>query len=442
MFMNKEIHNKKQKKYDTRPRQSQSRNLNYTRQVRQATEVPTRKHRPDYWIVVLAIVLLSVGLTIVYSIGPALAATRGEGAANYYVTRQMIAIILSALAFFITSKVPLRIWRHWQWILLGGAFLGTIIALLTPVIPAYPAHRWIRLGGFSLQSVEVVKFALLIATSGFLAIQAKRGELGNSKQTLYPILIVMAIVGVLVAAIQSDLGSMVVIIMMVGIMAFVAGLPLKRLVLIGGIMAIAVILLISATPYRRARVAAYLNPTAHCQTSGYQACKALIAIGSGGIAGLGVGNGAQAYGYLPEAQNDSIFAIYAEKFGLLGSLGLLTIFGLLFARLRLVAERAPTLYSKLVVVGVLTWLSIQTIMNIGAMIGVLPLKGITLPLVSYGGTSVLFVGAALGLVFQVSHYTSFSSRTTSEKERGDRRESSNDRRRIRGAYNSNLSSRT
>lgn len=416
--------------------------LNYARQVRQAVGGPVRKHKPDYWLVALTVVLLAIGLTVVYSIGPALSATRGEGSASHYVIRQMIAIALSGVAFFVTSKIPLRIWRNWQWLLLGAALLGTLVALLTPVIPAYPAHRWIRLGGLSLQSVELVKFALLIATSGFLALQAKRGELSNNKQTLYPILGMLAIVAVLVAAIQSDLGSMGVIVAMVGMMAYVAGLPLKRLMLIGGAVVIAVILLVSSTPYRRARVVAYLNPSAHCQTTGYQACKALIAIGSGGVAGLGVGHGAQAYGYLPEAQNDSIFAIYAEKFGLFGSLLLLGIFGLLFSRMKNIAERAPTLFGRLVVIGVLAWLSVQTIINIGAMIGLLPLKGITLPLVSYGGTSVLFVGAALGLVFQISKYTSFSSRAVTPSEgRGGSHEDSSDRRRFRGAYHSNPGSR-
>ena len=177
-----------------------------------------------------------------------------------------------------------------------------------------------------------------------------------------------------------------------------------------------------AAYYRRAVISLH-------QTSGYQACQALVAIGSGGMAGLGVGKGAQAYGYLPEAQNDSIFAIYAEKFGFLGVIVLLGLFLTLFARIRMVAERAPTLYSRLIVVGVLAWLSTQTIINIGAMIGLLPLKGITLPLISYGGTSVLFVGAALGLVFQVSHYTSFTTRSVTRSKR-KQYENSYDRGRI------------
>jgi len=355
------------------------------------------------------------------------------------VSRQFIAVLLGAVAFFITSKVPLKVWRQWQWALLGLALLGTLIALVTPVIPAYPAHRWIRLGGFSLQSVEALKFALVIATAGFLAIQAKRGELANNRATLYPMMIVLGGLGLVVAGIQSDLGSMGVIVAMMGATAYVAGLPLKRIIIIGLIAAAGTVLLISSTPYRRARLATYLEPAAHCQTTGYQACQALIAIGSGGIAGLDLGQGAQAYGYLPEAQNDSIFAIYAEKFGFLGTMVLIGLFVMLFARMRIIVERAPTLFSRLVVVGILAWLSTQTIINIGAMIGLLPLKGITLPLVSYGGTSVLFVGAALGLVFQISHYTNFTSRLSAGK--GSGHEGDHDGRRLGRTYNATTSRR-
>lgn len=393
--------------------------------------IAARRHRPDYWLVVIAIVLLSIGLVLVYSIGPALAATRGGGA-NSFVSRQFFAVLLGVVAFFVTSKIPLKVWRRWQWALFGLALAGTLVALITPVIPAYPAHRWIRVGGFSLQSVEALKFALVIATAGFLTLQTKRGELSHNRRTLYPMMIVLGGLGLVVAGVQSDLGSMGVIVAMLGAMAYVAGLPLRRIIIIGLIALFGAVLLISSTPYRRARLAAYLDPTAHCQTSGYQACQALIAVGSGGVAGLGIGQGVQAYGYLPEAQNDSIFAIYAEKFGFLGTTVLITLFVVLFARMRIIIERAPTLFSRLVVAGILAWLSTQTIINIGAMIGLLPLKGITLPLISYGGTSVLFVGAALGLVFQISHYTDFTSRSQRRKEAS--RESHHDGRRVGRAY--------
>ncbi|PID30448.1 hypothetical protein CSA80_02195 [Candidatus Saccharibacteria bacterium] len=406
---------------------------------RPAADAP-RKHRPDYWLLVIAACLLAVGLVVVYSISPALAELRGGN----FVAHQMLAIALSVVVFFVTARVPLAQWQRWQWWLLGAAVVGTLIALATPAVPAYPQHRWIRLGTFSLQSVEVLKFALLITVSGFLATRFREGTIGEYQKTLKPLMFVMAMVGFVVAFVQSDLGSAGVIVAMATIMAFVAGLPMRHVMII--VMAIVLLAVVATamTPYRQDRFTAFLHPESNCSTDiGHQACQALIAVGSGGLIGLGLGKSVQAYGYLPEAQNDSIFAIYAEKFGFVGSVVLLGLFLTLFARLRLIIERAPDMFSRLIVVGVLAWLSTQAIINIGAMIGLLPLKGITLPLISYGGTSVLFVGAALGLVFQVSHYTSFTTRRVTNTRQRDRNtyEYSTDRRRVGRAYRPGASRR-
>lgn len=411
------------------------------RRDRLAIEVPkTRRHRPDYWLLVIVAFLIAVGLTVVYAISPALNAT-GGGAGSHYVTKQLIAISLSIVAFFITARVPLAQWQRWQKWLLIIAGIGTLIALVTPVVPQYPAHRWIRLGGLSLQSVEALKFALLIWLSALLARRSQEGMLANTKLTLQPLIIALVVIGLVVAGVQSDLGSTGVVVAMMGAMAYVAGMPMKRVLTIAAIVAIGTVLAISAIPYRRQRLLTYLHPANNCLTTGYQACQALIAVGSGGMVGLGLGRSVQAYGYLPEAQNDSIFAIYAEKFGFIGSVILVGLFVTLFARLRLIIERSQDMFSRLLVTGILTWLSTQMIINVGAMLGLLPLKGITLPFVSYGGTSVLFVGAAIGLVFQVSHYTTFSSRYVPKSGQRNNHENSNDRRRIRGAYYPDLSGR-
>ncbi|MBP7857572.1 cell division protein FtsW [Candidatus Saccharibacteria bacterium] len=408
------------------------------RRAATATTDALRRHRPDYWLVVIVAFLLAIGLTVVYSISPALTELRGGN----YVEHQTVAIALSIVAFVVTSRIPLTQWRRWQWGLLGLAALGTMIALVTPPIPAYPQHRWIRLGSFSLQSVEILKFALLVGVSGFLASRARDKLVGNYRLTLKPIAVALGLVGFIVAFVQSDLVSAGVIVVMVTIMAFIAGLPMRRIMLIAAVVILGTIIAVSSTPYRRDRLNTYLHPEANCSTAaGHQACQALIAVGSGGMIGLGLGKSVQAYGYLPEAQNDSIFAIYAEKFGFIGSMVLLGLFVALFSRLRLIAERAPDTFSRLLVVGVLAWLSTQAIINIGAMIGLLPLKGITLPLISYGGTSVLFVGAALGLVFQVSYYTSFHARSGSAQSRKDRYEYSSDRRRVGRAHHTHTGRR-
>jgi cell division protein FtsW len=176
----------------------------------------------------------------------------------------------------------------------------------------------------------------------------------------------------------------------------------------GGIILIGATLAISVSPYRRDRLQTFMHPERDCQNVGYQACQALIAVGSGGMFGKGLAQSVQAYGYTPEAANDSIFAVYAEMFGFIGVTVLLGLFIAFFTRLLRIMERAPDTTSRLLITGVLAWLSTQELINIGAMIGLLPLKGITLPFISYGGTSIIFVTAAVGLAFNVSRYTTYS----------------------------------
>lgn len=378
-----------------------------------------RKHRPDYLLLILCSILLSIGLVVVYAISPALAQAN-HVSNSYYVTKQLLAIALSLVAFFVTAQIPLSWWRQAYKPLLVIGGLATLLALMLPVNPLYPAHRWVRLGSFSFQSVELVKFAIMIWLAGFLAQKVRAGLITDFNKTLKPIIYALAAVGLVVTGVQSDLGSTGVMVVMMATMAFVSGLPFKRILIIGSVIVAVVALAVYVTPYRKARLETFLHPTSNCQSTGYQACQALIAVGSGGIVGLGLGSSVQAYGYLPEAANDSIFAIYAEKFGFIGSAILLSIFVAFFARLKTIAERLDDDFTRLLVVGVLAWLSVQTFINIGSMIGLMPMKGITLPFISYGGTSVVFVSAAVGLVFQASQYTSFiTPRKSSDSLRHD-----------------------
>ncbi len=369
-----------------------------------ATIDPARRHRPDYVLMVLAVALLAIGITVIYAISPALVVGKHVGQ-NYFMDRQLIAILLGLVMFVVMAKIPFSRWRQLYPTLLVIAALATLVALALPASPNYPAHRWIRLGGLSFQSVELLKFALLVWLADFLARRKREGVVADTQKTLKPLMIAVVVVGLVVAGVQSDLGSTGVIVAMVGGMAFMAGLPMKRLLLIVGIIAIGTILAVSVTPYRRARLLTFMHPEANCLTTGWQACQALIAVGSGGPIGLGLGRSVQAYGYLPEAENDAIFAIYAEKFGFIGVTVLLALFIAFFARMKRIVDRAPDDFSRFAVTGILVWLAVQASINIGAMIGLLPLKGITLPLISYGGSSVLLTLAALGFVFQISRYT-------------------------------------
>ena len=396
-----------------------------------AVENGNRKHKPDYVLLLLCILLLSIGLIVVYAISPGLSKQRNVSE-NYFVGKQLTAIALGIIAFTITSQIPTQLWRKMEKPLLYIAGAASVAVRLFGE-RVNGAYRWIQVGGLSFQAAELIKFALLIWLAGFLSNRIREGQIANFEKTLKPLLIVLAIIGVVVAKVQSDLGSTGVMVAIMASMVYVAGLPLKRIAMIGGIIAIGTTLLISSTSYRRDRFATFMNPSRDCQTTGYQACQALIAVGSGGVVGLGLGKGVQAYGYLPEAANDSIFAIFAEKFGFIGVTILLGLFLAFFTRLKNIIERAPDLYSRFLVVGVLAWLSTQTLINIGAMIGLLPLKGITLPFISYGGTSLVFITAAIGVVFQISRYTSYSISNIQDAEE-KHRENITDGRRFRGAY--------
>ncbi len=365
----------------------------------------SRRHRPDYLLIILALLLSVIGLIVVYAISPGLAATRDESA-SYFVIKQAIAVGLGLVAFAIFSFISTNVIARLRNILVGLSLFGALIVQIFGE-EVNGAYRWIQIGGFSFQIAELIKFAIVVWVASFLVERLRKGEINDDRQTLRPLLILIAVVGLIVAKMESDLGSTGVMIAIIGVMAFVAGLPLRKISLILGIIVIGTTLAITTSEYRRDRVSTFLNPTSDCQDAGYQSCQALIAVGSGGVFGRGLGNSVQAYGYLPEAANDSIFAILAEKFGFLGVSIVIGLYVALFSRLKRVIERTAEPFARLFVIGVLAWLSTQAMINIGAMIGLLPLKGITLPFISYGGTSIVFVMAALGMVFQISRYTNF-----------------------------------
>lgn len=391
-------------------------------------DLGVRKHRPDYGLLVIASILLAIGLIVMYAISPALAAQGGGVSDSYFVSRQFIAIVLGIIAFWVTSRVPFTAWKRFQKPLIVGSF----VACVATVALGGLASRWIQLGTLSFQPVELVKFTLVVVLASLLSSAVTSGNL-NSLKTLKPLIFTFLAFGFVIVGLQRDLGSAFVLITMTGVMAYIAGFPMKRLLIFAGVILAILVIAVGSTAYRRDRFLTFMQPERDCTNAGYHACQALIAVGSGGVFGVGVGQSVQAYGYLPEAANDSIFAIFAEKFGFVGVLSLLLLLGALLLRILNIMQRAPTKEAQLMCAGVFAWLGVQSAINIGAMIGLLPLKGITLPLISYGGTSLIFVMAALGLVFQISMYTSVRKSLGLVREVSEN-ESTNDRRGIRRPY--------
>ena len=384
------------------------------RRVARARDAVVRRHRGDFLIVLFMSILMLLGLVVIYSISPALTARINAAGnsldQNHFMYRQLIYLGVGVLAFIVVSLIPLDAWRKYQNKLLVAGLILCMVPILASgsalSLCTNGACRWINLGFVTLQPAEVVKFALLIFLAGFLAKRTAEGKLNSPNETLWPLAIIMAVISIVVIVLQKDLGTGLAIFGITVTMLYVAGMDKKYFgIAILGVAGVALLFTITS-PHRIERVQTFFSGAAEdVNGAGYHINQALIAVGSGGLTGKGLGRSIQAFGYLPEAANDSIFAIFAEKFGFLGTVAVLGIFAALFLRLLKIMDNAGNDYQKLIVAGVFGWIFTHTIVNVGAMLGIFPLTGITLPFLSFGGTSLLFIMGALGLALNASRFT-------------------------------------
>ena len=375
------------------------------------TPFVARRHRPDLLLLLFLSILLLLGLVVIFAISPALTARMsGDVDQNIFMYRQLFYLVAGLAAFWAMAVIPVSFWTKVQGrLLIGTIILGALPFLLqaTPLgLCANDACRWIDLGFISFQPAEAMKFALVIFLATFLTARAAEGKLNNLHDTLVPAGLILLSMAVVVIGLQKDLGTGITIVAIVMTLLFVVGMKARLLALaVAGCVAIGVLFTLVA-PHRIERILTFIqHESSSTDAMGYHINQALIAVGSGGLTGKGLGQSIQAFGYLPEAANDSIFAILAEKFGFLGTVAVLAIFAGLFMRILGIMNHTADPTHRLLVAGVFGWVFSHTIVNIGAMLGVFPLTGITLPFVSFGGTSLLFMLSALGLVFQISRYT-------------------------------------
>lgn len=380
-----------------------------------------RRHRPLYQLVLYMGLLLLLGLVVMYAIGPQRAnllnhAFGSSYSETFFFHKQLVSVIIAVVAFAACAMIP------YQWFLERQAkrlftvglvaCVGLVIAgavLKLPMAEATNgAYRWLYIGGLgSFQPAELLKFGTLVFVAGFLGLRVQQGLLHDRQRTLVPLGIAMAAALFVVIVLQKDLGTGISLAAIAAAMLVVSGMKWQWLGAIAVGLAVAALVLTVSSPHRIERVKTFLQgDTATTQSDNtYHITQARIAIGSGGLFGLGIGKSVQATGYLPEAINDSIFAIMGETFGFFGLLVILALFsGLLLALLH-IASRLQDMRLRLVVAGVFGWVAAHVVLNVAAMTGLAPLTGIPLPLLSYGGTSMLFIAAALGLAFQLSAYT-------------------------------------
>ncbi len=381
-----------------------------------------RRHRPDVGIILLVGVLLAFGLVVIYSISPILSQELMQDAGrNYFFYNQLLHIIIGLILFVVASQFPLKWWRKvLPW--MAGLTATMLIVMLIPQVGISEggATRWLGLGPFSFQPAELVKFVAVIGTAAWFASLSKN-EIKDYRFTLLPVIIALAILALFVVFHQRDLGTMLVVALIIGSIFFVSGVKWRHLAALLAAGGVAGVLSIIMFPHRMERISTFFSPSEGLAESSYHLHQALIAVGSGGIFGLGLGGSVQVYGYLPEAANDSIFAIIAETFGLVGALSLVVLFAMLIYRCLLVASRSDNIFARYIVVGIAIWIGAQAMMNVMAMIGIIPLTGITLPFLSYGGTSMVMVLLAMGVVTHISKYTVRIPNENSRQRRGERR---------------------
>jgi cell division protein FtsW len=381
-----------------------------------------RRHRPDYHIILYMGLLMLLGLIIMYAIGPQRANVLNNAygtdyyTSMYFFVKQTVSLLLALGAFFLLAMAPFEWVKKHAGRILGAGFIACLILSIAGFLNmgiaqcSLGACRWFELGPLgSLQPAEFLKFGLLVFTAGFLAIRMQQGLINDLHKTLIPVGAVMLLAIFFVIGLQKDMGTGIVLLAILASMLMVAGLSRKIGIGLGVSAVVLLVLLIIIAPHRMERITTFFSgddaSSSSIDDANYHITHAKIAIGSGGLVGVGIGNSVQATGYLPEAINDSVFAIMGETFGFIGLTLILLLFAALLIRLLRIVDHLPDRWMKLAVAGVFGWLAAHVILNVAAMIGIFPLTGITLPLLSFGGTSMIFIAGGLGLAFQLSRYT-------------------------------------
>ena len=358
--------------------------------------------RPDSWVLIPALVLLAIGVVMVASASIAIAEGNGLPP-HHYLGRHLVFVVMGVLLALTLRIIPMAFLER----ISKPLALLSILALALVLVPGLGhtvngSTRWIRLGFVNFQAVEAVKLMVIIYMAGYLA---RKAELVQTRffDTFKPL--VFAGVLSFILLLQPDMGSAAVITAIVAGMVWLAGAAWRHIFVLGA-LALPVFGYAAMEPYRLRRITGFLDPWADEFGSGFQLIQALIAVGRGELFGVGIGASIQKLFYLPEAHTDFIFAVLAEELGLLGVIFVLALFLLLVTRIMVIgimAHRKGRTFSGFVAYGIGLWIGLQALVNIGVNLGVLPTKGLTLPLISSGGSSMLMTLVAIGVVLRIKY---------------------------------------
>jgi cell division protein FtsW len=363
--------------------------------IRVAHTGKQRFSNPDRWLLAGILVLSFFGILMVYDSSVAIA-LRDFSNQYYFAFEQLKWLLIGLVALLIVSKIPYSWWYAVALPLLGI----TLCLLLAVFIPgvgirAMGAHRWVKFGFFVLQPAEFTKLAIVVYLSAWFSHPEK-------KRFLSFLLLVGTAVGLVL--LEPDLGTSIIILSIAVLLYFFSGAPLRHFFILFPLAGTAIILLTLVAPYRMQRLTTFFNLQQDPLGSSYQIRQVLIGLGSGGWTGVGIGKSRQKYEYLPEANTDSIFAIIGEEIGFVGAFSVILLFLFIIWRGFRVAARAPDPFAQLLALGLSSWVAVQTLINLGAMVRLLPLTGVPLPFISYGGSSLILLLVAMGIVLNISTY--------------------------------------
>lgn len=366
--------------------------------------MPTKKTTPDIILMILTFSLLAIGLIMVYSASAVWAEYKFDDS-FFFAKRQMLFAGVGIAAMFFIMNIDYWTWKTWAKLLLIICFVLLVLVLIPGVGNVRNGSRsWIGIGAFSIQPSEFMKLAMIAFLAKYLSIRQK--FITSFKKGLAPSLgLVFLAFGMIM--LQPDLGTGTVMVGTCIVMIFIAGARISHFVFLGLIGVAGFVALVLSAPYRIKRITSFLDPWEDPLGSGFQIIQSLYAIGPGGLFGLGLGQSRQKFFYLPEPQTDFIFAILAEELGFIGGSLILLLFSLLLWRGIRIALGAPDQYGSFLAVGIIAMIAIQVMINIGVVTGLMPVTGITLPFLSYGGSSLTLMLMAVGVLLNISRHSRY-----------------------------------
>lgn len=362
-----------------------------------------REKKIDRFFLIILGVLVTVGIVMFTSASLGLLAKNPKIFYSVLFSQLVLGLGMGSLGAYLCLKINYKFFRTYAFLL----FLGSIILTAMVFVPGLGsthggANRWLQLGPISLQPVEFLKFGFVIYFAAWLSWAKNRVQ--DFKFGILPFGIMLAIIALILFK-QPDTKSFILIAVTGLSMLFISGVPVKYILGVGAGTLLLLGSLVFFTPYLQQRVKTFINPSSDPRGSSYQLQQSLIAFGSGGIFGRGLGQSIQKFSYLPEPQGDSIFAVLGEELGFVGAVATIILYLLFALRGFRIANNSPDLFSRLLVSGIVILITLQTFMHIGAITGVFPLTGVPLPFMSHGGTSLMIYLAAMGIVLNISKYT-------------------------------------